>query len=585
MNNKVAGLVGSAILSLLPMISSVASEHIKIAFTTDVHGNFFPTDYVTLGPSQGSLSRALTAIDSLRSTPGGENLILLDNGDILQGQPTVYYYNYIDTTAKHIASEIYNFMGYDATTIGNHDIEAGHPVYDRWRKANNMPLLGANVIDTATGQPYFTPYTIVRRGKMKIAVLGLLTPAIPSWLPEILWSGMRFEDMTESARKWVEIIKREENPDIIIGLFHSGHDESTTTGNVTENASVKVAREVPGFDAVLIGHDHQRFQRTVVNTAGDTVHVINPANAARAIGVIDIIASTDAQGKLSKAVTTEIVDVTQCETSPRFMAQFENEQKAVSRFVERVIGSCDRDMSTQDAFFGPSAFMSLLHQLQLSISGADISFAAPLSFDAVIRKGPVRISDMFTLYKYENMLYTLDLTGREIKDYLEESYDQWIRTVTPSQPHMIAFASAKPTPTNNRLARPSYNFDSAAGIDYTVDITKPKGSRIAISGMSDGRPFDQQKHYTVAVNSYRANGGGNLLTDGAKIYADKLKERIVRATERDLRYYLIKEIEQNPELHVATLANWRFVPEERARIAAEADRAILFGRGSSKEQK
>lgn len=581
-----------ALLSILVLtsINSAMASHskvnIKIAFTTDVHGNFFPTDFITRQPGTGSLARVASAIDSLRNTEGGRNLILLDNGDILQGQPTAYYYNYIDTVSPHLVSEIYNFMNYDATTIGNHDVETGHPVYDRWRRQNKMPLLGANVIDAKTGEPYLEPYTVIERDGIKVAVLGLLTPAIPAWLPEVLWSGLRFDDMKETAEKWIPIIKERESPDIIIGLFHSGHDENSTTGTYKENASETVAREVPGFDAVLIGHDHQRYDKVIRNVAGQKVHILNPANNARAIGVLDISVDPD-EKEHSKAVSikSEILDVCKFEPSEKFMARFATQAAEVDNFVSRIIGETTADMSSEDAFFGPSSFMTLLHRLQLEISGADISFAAPLSFNALIKEGPIRVSDMFTLYKYENMLYVMELTGKEIKDYLEESYSLWTKQITDSQPHLINFRSDHPSKRDNRLMKPSYNFDSAAGIDYTVDVTQPKGSKITISGLSDGRPFDPDKKYTVAVNSYRANGGGDLLTNGAGIPAEQLKARVVRATDKDLRYYLIKAIEKSPEIKPETNTNWQFIPAGLASKAIETDREILFSSDSSKEQK
>ena len=532
-------------------------------------------------PVAGSLARVATAVDSLRAINGPDNLLLLDNGDILQGQPTAYYYNYIDTVAPHLVPSIYNYLGYDAVTIGNHDVETGHPVYDRVRSQTKAPMLGANVIDTSTGEPYLTPYATFTKGGIKITVLGLLTPGIPSWLPEVLWSGLRFDDMTEAARKWIPIIKERENPDIIIGLFHSGHNEAQTTGDVIENASVKVAREVPGFDAVLIGHDHQRFLEKITNVEGKQVHVLNPANNARAIGLVEIIPSASGRPEINSS----LLDVTAIAPSQGFMSEFEKQQKEVTKFVTRQIGTNATTISTEDAFFGSSAFMSLLHKLQLEISKADISFAAPLSFDATIHAGPITVSDMFTLYKYENMLYVMELTGREIKNYLEEAYSLWTKQITPDQHHLINFASENPTPADNRLAKPSYNFDSAAGIDYTVDVTKPKGEKISILSLSDGRPFSLDSTYTVAVNSYRANGGGDLLTKGAGIPASELNSRVVRATDKDLRYYLIKEIERNPDLHPVDLANWRFVPETVAKKAIAIDRELLFSPQSSKEQK
>lgn len=567
-------------------MSAVSKHQVAIAYTTDVHGSYFPINYITGQPAEGCLAKVKTAVDSIRQSLGQENVLLLDNGDFLQGQPTVYYYNYIDTVSPHISSQIYNYMRYDATTVGNHDIETGHAVYDRWRRQNEMPMLAANVIDVSTGKPYFQPYAVFNGGGLKIAVLGMLTPAIPFWLPKVLWDGLKFDDMAESARKWVRHIRENEKPDMIIGLFHSGHDEHKTTGNVIENASIKVAREVPGIDAILMGHDHQLYKDDIINVDGDTVKVLNPANNARFLGVLNISADKDKDGKIvTKELTTSIIDVRRFASDPEFLSTFATQQKTIADFVNRQIGTADEDMNVQDAFFGPSSFMTLLHKLQLSISGADISFAAPLSFNAVINKGAVRISDMFSLYKYENMLYVMQLKGKEIKDYLEHSYDLWTRQVIPEQPHIINFASDNPSFTDNRLKNPSYNFDSAAGIDYTVDVTKPKGERINITKLSDGRCFSSDSIYTVAVNSYRANGGGDHFTKGAGIPAEELPGRIIRATDRDLRYYLIKEIEKNPEIRVSVLTNWRFIPDSIVSRISETDRELLFSDKSSKEQK
>lgn len=557
------------------------TEHLRVVYTTDVHGNFFPTDFIRRAPARGSLARAHTAIELMRAESGADNLLLLDNGDILQGQPTAYYFNFIDTASRHIAAEIYEFMGYDAATIGNHDVETGHAVYDRWRRDTGIPILGANVIDTATSRPYLPPYAIIEKGGRRIAVIGLLTPAIPAWLPENLWSGLRFEPMVPAARKWIEYVRENERPDMVIGLFHSGHDATKMTGNYMENASELVAREVPGFDLILMGHDHREYLDSVTAPDGRKVLLLNPANNAHRLGVADITFRESG----APIVEGELLDICSEEPSAEYMEHFGPQISEVEKFVGRKIAVATDSLSTADAYFGPSAFMTLIHDLQLEISGADISLAAPLSFDGMIAKGDLCVADMFTLYKYENMLYTIAMTGREIKDYLEESYSLWTDQVTDSQPHLILFESAEPTAADNRLRNPAYNFDSAAGIDYTVDITKPKGEKITILSMSDGTPFAPSRTYSVAVNSYRANGGGDLLTKGAGIDPDELKNRVLRATDKDLRYYMMQAIESRGTVTPRVDRNWRFIPEGKASKAAAIDRALLFSPHSARSQK
>ena len=117
-----------------------------------------------------------------------------------------------------------NFMGYNAGNMGNHDVETGRTVFDRWAGDCRFPILGANIVDTATGETHFKPYEVLERDGVKIVVLGMITPAIPVWLSENLWKGLRFDDMEETARKWMKIIREQEKPDLVIGMFHAGQD-------------------------------------------------------------------------------------------------------------------------------------------------------------------------------------------------------------------------------------------------------------------------------------------------------------------------------------------------------------------------
>lgn len=572
-----------AIASQLLSGASASAEELalKIVATTDVHGNFLPYNFITRSPDEGSMARICSRVKQLRDSIGSDHVILLDNGDILQGQPTAYFYNFISVGERHPVARMLEYMGYDAETIGNHDVETGHAVYDRYRKdLGPIPLLGANVVDVATGAPYLKPYHIIERDGVKIAVLGLLTPAIPAWLPENLWSGLRFDDMVESAGKWIDIIRNNEHPDLIVGLFHSGHDSSRMTGDWIENASLKVAEEVPGFDIIFMGHDHQVYNSALSGEPKSGPLVLNPANNAFNLAEAEVVFSRDDNGRLSvRKISGQVVPVKEYAPDPDFIREFEPVQNAVNEFVNRKIGIATGDFSVRDAYFGPSAFMELLHDLQLDITGADISFAAPLSFDAMIGKGDLRMSDMFTLYKYENMLYTMALTGKEIKDYLEMSYSLWTDRMSGPEDHLLLFAEDGLSAAKGdyaKLQNPAYNFDSAAGIIYDVDVTKPKGEKITVKSMSDGSPFEEDKTYKVAVNSYRGNGGGDLLTKGAGIPHDELKSRILTSTDKDLRFYLIKEIEKRGSIAPRVTPNWRFVPSDLTAPAIRKDRSILF---------
>lgn len=553
--------------------SSEKEVTLKLIETSDVHGCYYPYDFIRRHSVQGSLARVSALVGEMRKTYGNR-LILMDNGDILQGQPVAYYYNYIDTTSVHVVADMLNYMHYDVATMGNHDIEAGHAVYDRWVSQCKFPVLGANIMDVKTGTTYLPPYKVIEREGVKVVVLGMITPAIPSWLPEQLWSGLRFEDMETSARKWVKWIQEKEKPDVLIGLFHAG-PEGNKLDDVVENGSGDVARRLPGFDVVFMGHDHVRTCQKIINEAGDSVLLVDPANMAKVVADVTVKVVKKDGKVIRKSVEGKLASVDRYTPDEAFLKTFEKQYQATADFVSRKIGRINKTITTKDAYFGPSAFIDLIHQLQLDITGADVSFCAPLSFAAEIKEGDIYVSDMFNLYKYENMLYTMTLIGKEIKDFLEMSYAIWTNQMKSPDDHLMLLNEKDKG--FGRFKNPSFNFDSAAGILYTVDVTKPQGEKINIRSMADGTPFRMDKMYKVAVNSYRGNGGGDLLTKGAGIPKQDLAKRIVFATEKDLRYYLMKRIEEVKILDPRPLNQWKFIPEKWVEPAAKRDYRLLFG--------
>jgi len=568
---------------ILLSCSGQQSKRLILLETTDVHGMVLPYDYIEKKPSEASLASVYGYIKSEGLKK--EELILLDNGDNLQGQPTEYYYNFIDTTSRHLNSSIMNFMKYDACTVGNHDIETGHAVYDRVRKEYNFPLLGANAVDTKSGKPYFEPYTIIKRNGLRIAVFGMVTPSIPDWLPPQLYSGIEFRDMVETAKKWMPVILAEK-PDLVVGLFHSGWDKSYDPAKNNyhqENGSAAVAYNVPGFDVILTGHDHALACDKIVNRAGDTVLVLDGGSRAEKIGRVDITVSGKKQGgKLTVRKTGSLINVRDYKPDSDFLSAFDSNEKTIRGYVDKVIGVSTETITSRDSYFGSSAFTDMIQRIQLEVSGADISFAAPLSFDVEIPAGNITVGDMFKLYRFENMLYTMTLSGNEIQKYLEFSYSGWFNTMKNSDDHLIAFRTGKDgnpvvTGGRGRLKNQAYNFDSAAGIDYIVDVSKPAGQRVTITGLTDGRKFDPDKKYRVAVNSYRGNGGGGHFFEGAGIGRDELRSRLLSSTKRDLRYFIMLSIEKSKVVSPVPLNNWKVIPEDWVSQAKKKDYVLMFG--------
>ena len=407
-----------------PALAKERTVKLKVVHTTDVHGNCFPYNFITRSQWKGSMARVASFVKQERQRYG-KNLILLDNGDMLQGQPTAYYYNFINTSETHLCASILNYLKYDAANIGNHDIETGHKVYDRWISQCKCPIIGANTIEKATGKPYLKPYKIIKRDGVKVALLGMITPAIPAWLAENLWSGLYFEDMVKCASHWVPYIQEQEKPDLIIGLFHAGQDINKSVEGFAENASLEVTKRVPGFDIVLFGHEHMLEYKVIQNSAHKNVVLANSATNAVAASNIEITFTLRDNKVVSKSIVGGLEDINKYEPDKDFMKHFQKQFNEVQEFVSEKIGVITESISTRDAYFGSSSFVDLIHHIQLETSGADISFAAPLSFDATIAKGDILMSDMFNLMKYENMLYVMNLSGKEIKDFLEYSYYIW----------------------------------------------------------------------------------------------------------------------------------------------------------------
>ena len=563
----------------LTTMAQTKTIRLKVIETSDVHGYFFPYDFIERKPLKGTLARVNTYVEQQRRSYG-DRLLLIDNGDILQGQPTCYWSDYIVPYKENIAASLINYMGYDAETVGNHDIETGHAVYDKWIREVRCPMLGANIVDRKTGEPYVKPYAVFYRDGVKIALIGMITPTISNWLNESLWSGMEFKEMTACARKWVQRVQEQERPDLIFGLFHSGKDGGIVTAEAEENASARVAREVPGFDVIFFGHDHMVHNEWMTcEQTGQQVLCIDPSCYALNVAEANI-ELTYVNGKLTKKdIKGSIVSVRDEAVDQKLVDTFQPQIDEIRKYVDRTIGVFENSITTRDSYFGPSAFTDFIHQLQLDLTGADVSFNAPLSFNTTIDAGPITVADMFKLYRFENLLFVLNMTGREIRKHLEMSYDMWANTMQSEDDHLLLL-NDESSGDQQRMGFRNYtfNFDSAAGIDYEVDVTKPDGQKVRILQMSDGQPFDESRWYKVVMNSYRGNGGGELLTLGAGIPKDSINGRIVYQSKQDQRHYLMKEIERRGTVAPQKGHNWRFVPEEWVKEAARRDRMLVFGR-------
>ena len=561
-------------------VSCVPSDGVHtlhLLTTNDVHGKWFDTEYSGKA-TQNSLMAVNYYVDSIRKADGAQNVLLLDAGDCLQGDNATYYYNYVDTVSEHLFPRLVSYMKYDGITVGNHDVEAGHRVYDRVRKdlrRHGIPFFGGNAIRNDNGKPYFDVYKVYKKAGLKVLVLGYTNANNPAWMDEILWSGMHFESLIPLVQKDVDRYTAKTRPDVVIVTVHSATGDGD--GKQLEAQGSDLYRSLRGVDFLVCSHDHREM------TFGNgSIALINTGNRAKYLGHGTLSITYRRGREVGRKVSSELIPVDKKKTDPAMKELFKPEFEAVKAFSNEEIGALAVDLKTRDAYIGMCPYIDFLHTVMLRGTGADVSFAAPLTFNGIIRSGVVKHDDLFKIYPFENGLYCIRMSGKEIKDYLEFSYDHWL--ASPGGEHALRIVKGD-DPRNDQkgwsfVYRP-YNFDSAAGINYTVDINQAKGKRISISSMADGRLFDMLADYKVAVTSYRASGAGGLLTRGAGIREEELQGRILnRYPEiREFIYDFFKEyglVDEGSIYDASRNGRWCFIPEEDASRRIEADLDLMF---------
>lgn len=565
-------IIASAIVLAVAVCAAAQERTLHIVTTGDVHGSWFDRPYVEGQASRTSLMSVKHYVDSLRSAAGPENLLLLDAGDCLQGDNAAYYYNYVRTDVPHLFPRLVEYMGYDAVVVGNHDIETGHAVYDRVASQlaqAGIPWLGGNALRTADGKPYFPVWKIFERAGMKVAVLGFTNPNMKAWLSEPLWRGMDFVSLIPLVQEAVDEVRATQKPDVTVVAVHSG--TGTGDGSALENQGLDLLNSLSGVDVLVCAHDHRPYV-----AEKDGCVLVNGGARAGNVGHVTVTSGA------SRRVHAETVRMSKTLVDTQMRKEFEAEFEEVKAFTNRKVGHMSMELRTRDAYRGMSDYINLVHTVQIGVPEAQISFAAPLTYDGTVKAGDVIYNDMFTIYPYENQLFVLKLTGAEIRNYLEYSYDTWIQT--PGR-HVLKIVDSPDARTGARkwsfTGRP-YNFDSAAGLVYTVDVTKPYGKRVKIASLADGSAFDESAWFNVAMTSYRANGGGNILFKGAGLSKEEADRRVVaRYPEiRDMVYdFISRHKEITPALvgDPSVTGEWHFVPEKKVSRLMDADMELIFG--------
>ncbi|WP_328431313.1 bifunctional metallophosphatase/5'-nucleotidase [Streptomyces sp. NBC_00453] len=498
--------------------------------TTDLHGHVFNWDYFKdaeysdkAGNAMG-LARISTLVNRVRAERGRCNTMLLDAGDTLQGTPLTYYYAKVDPiTAKggpvHPMAQAMNAIGYDAAALGNHEFNYGLETLRKFEDQLHFPLLGANALDAKTQKPAFPPYLIKRfhvpgLPPVKVAVLGLTNPGIAIWDKAYVQGKLTFPGLEEQAAKWVPKL-RAMGADVVVVSAHSGSSGTSSYGDqlpYVENSAALVAQRVPGIDAILVGHAHVEIPELKVTNeqTGRTVVLSEPLCFAERLTLFDFELVFRSVRWEVESVAASLLNSNTVEDDPKITKLLSDEHAKVVSYVNQVVGSATETLTTVEARYKDAPIIDLITKVQedvvkAALAGTEyaalpvIAQASPFSRTSEIPAGEVTIRDLSSLYVYDNTLVAKVMTGAQLRAYLEYSAEYFVRTA--------AGAAVDVEKLTNANGRPDYNYDYVSGLGYEIDIAQAAGSRIR-NLTYGGAALDDGQQFVLAVNNYRANGGG-----------------------------------------------------------------------------
>ncbi|XEC95950.1 bifunctional UDP-sugar hydrolase/5'-nucleotidase [Paenibacillus tarimensis] len=480
-----------------------SSVTLSILVTSDIHGYIYPTDYRNTEERNWGLAKIATLIKQQRQRC--TDVLLIDNGDVIQGSPLTYHSTKFNSERIHPSIAALNELRYDAAVFGNHEFNYGRQLLDQAVRDSDFPWVSANIVDSDTSAPAFgKPYVIkIIQNEIKVAVLGATTHFIPNWeRPEHI-EGLHFSDALNTVKQWVELIRREERPDVLIVAYHGGFERDLASGLATEaatgeNQGYAMCTTMEGIDVLITGHQHRLI-------AGELngVTCVQPGSNGQALGKISVELTKNESGWVIQRKRAElIVPDEHTEADRDLLALINDMERETQDWLDQPLGLTEGDMTIADPFevrTGDHPFIEFINIVQMKSASVDISCTALLSNESKGFAERITMRDILSNYMYPNTLTVLRLSGRDIKDALEKTADYF---------KLKADGSLGINPDYIRPKPQHYNYDMWEGIEYRLNISNPAGERV-VKLFYKGHAIDLDAQYDVVMNNYRAAGGGD----------------------------------------------------------------------------
>lgn len=486
---------------------------LTILSTSDTHGFIFPTNYVRPRAHMPfGLIRAATVLSAEQQSAPGP-VITIDDGDFLAGSPLAYYVAQVQPHSDpQPLVRIYNQIHYDAEILGNHEFDYGTDYLERALNASDRPVVNANILDGA-GRPLFgQQYRIIERNGVKIAIVGLTTRAVLQWKNhDNVSDDVHFHTAVSIAKELVPKLKK--IVDVVIVSYHGGFERNLKTGKLIEslsngeNEAYQLLSEVKGIDALITGHQHRKIATSVFG-----VPVTQPGYRGEAVGKIVLkLEPSRAGGYIVTDKSAHLIETKNAEFDRNIAIYSHQLDKKVDHWLAEPLAQIDGDLtfkSAQKARMKETAYTEFIQRVQMTTMKADISATSLFNNEGHGFENPITMRNIMTNYVYPDGLALELITGRELKAALEKAATYFTLNLKNQIVVNPAFYSPKLR---------HYNYDMYEGINYRINVAKPVGHRIDRL-LYKGQPVSNDQAFKIALNRYRAGGGGHY----DMFHADKI---------------------------------------------------------------